>query len=325
MATLTEVAAVAGVSKSTVHRVVRRRGDVTGSTAHRVMEAVEKLGYTPPAVSKINGALHDSTRGNRNLGVIFYDTRSSANLTVNLLHSLDKKFSSLNRSMLLAQFDGTGAIPDFVQDHIVDGLVIRPGNNFEQIERKLPGDIPVVWLFEDQRAFLDKNYDSVLPNEVQVANLACSYLRECGSTKIAAINMFPEHRATRTRVKHISNFAAEDFQACYTVNDDRPEEVIIEELFKKDPEISGLFVAGDSPEVMKAYLTLLKIGKKPCENVHLVTCTEDERAINKIDPRIGKIDICIDSLVDTAIDTLIWRIDHPDRARRIIYIDPKLC
>ena len=55
--TLRDVSEAAGVSEMTVSRVLRGRGDVSGPTRAKVMEAAERLGYVP---NKIAGALASS-------------------------------------------------------------------------------------------------------------------------------------------------------------------------------------------------------------------------------------------------------------------------
>lgn len=52
--TLRDVSEAAGVSEMTVSRVLRSRGDVSGATRDKVLEAAEALGYVP---NKIAGAL----------------------------------------------------------------------------------------------------------------------------------------------------------------------------------------------------------------------------------------------------------------------------
>ena len=52
--TLRDVSEASGVSEMTVSRVLRNRGDVSGPTRARVLEAARTLGYVP---NKIAGAL----------------------------------------------------------------------------------------------------------------------------------------------------------------------------------------------------------------------------------------------------------------------------
>ena len=52
--TLRDVSEASGVSEMTVSRVLRNRGDVSGATRERVLEAARRLGYVP---NKIAGAL----------------------------------------------------------------------------------------------------------------------------------------------------------------------------------------------------------------------------------------------------------------------------
>jgi DNA-binding LacI/PurR family transcriptional regulator len=50
--TINDVAARAGVSISTVSRVMRQGGDVSDSTRERVQRVVDELGYRPSAIAR---------------------------------------------------------------------------------------------------------------------------------------------------------------------------------------------------------------------------------------------------------------------------------
>lgn len=56
--TIADVAREAGVSKTTVSRVINLKGEVDGSTAARVREVIANLGYVPSsgAVGLARGA-----------------------------------------------------------------------------------------------------------------------------------------------------------------------------------------------------------------------------------------------------------------------------
>src|SRR5947208_11535228 len=62
-ATIFEVAALAGVSKSTVSNVVRGADGVAAGTRERVLEAIERLGYRPNALARQFVAQRTTTFG----------------------------------------------------------------------------------------------------------------------------------------------------------------------------------------------------------------------------------------------------------------------
>ena len=56
MATIKEIAALAGVSRGTVDRVLNHRGDVNPQTEEKIMKIVRALDYKPNKAGKIGRA-----------------------------------------------------------------------------------------------------------------------------------------------------------------------------------------------------------------------------------------------------------------------------
>ena len=68
MITINDVANAAGVSISTVSRVINQSNTVSVATKNKVMEAIRELGYSPgPALKKEN------RKSNKLIGVLFPD------------------------------------------------------------------------------------------------------------------------------------------------------------------------------------------------------------------------------------------------------------
>ncbi len=61
--TIADVAREVGVSMMTVSRVINGRGDVSGATRQRVLEAVERLGYRPSGIARGLATRHTGTLG----------------------------------------------------------------------------------------------------------------------------------------------------------------------------------------------------------------------------------------------------------------------
>ncbi|GEM_PF-5915853 len=139
MATIREIADLAGVSKATVSRVLNGKRHISEATSRRVRDAAERLGYpiTPTAVP--------SRRPNRtgNFGAIFTQypgsERTSANIGVNLqnpswssealqgIETLVREagFNVFVTSMSLLRAEDP--LPLFVQQQQVDGVFVLGG------------------------------------------------------------------------------------------------------------------------------------------------------------------------------------------------------
>ena len=68
MVTINEVAKAAGVSISTISRVINQSNSVSLATKNKVMEAIRELGYTPNISAK-----KYNKKSNKLIGVLFPD------------------------------------------------------------------------------------------------------------------------------------------------------------------------------------------------------------------------------------------------------------
>lgn len=68
MATIKQIAEMAGVSRGTVDRVLNNRGSVNANTAARVREIAEKLNYKPNKA----GLMLAAQKKNLKIGVIYF-------------------------------------------------------------------------------------------------------------------------------------------------------------------------------------------------------------------------------------------------------------
>ena len=70
MATIKEIAELAGVSRGTVDRVLNNRGSVNPRTARKILEIAQALDYKPNKA----GIVLAAQKKNLKIGVILFDT-----------------------------------------------------------------------------------------------------------------------------------------------------------------------------------------------------------------------------------------------------------
>ncbi len=169
MATLKEIADLAGVSRGTVDRVLNHRGSVNPQTEKKILEIVQALDYKPNKA----GIVLAAQKKNLKLGVVllglytvFYD---------DILAGVREKAAELegyNCSVLLRQteYDLTqqlDAIDELVSEGI-NGLAISPYNDNavrEKIDALYDQGIPVVTLNTD------------IENSRRLAYVGCHFYR----------------------------------------------------------------------------------------------------------------------------------------------------
>ncbi|MCX4734966.1 LacI family DNA-binding transcriptional regulator [Streptomyces sp. NBC_01363] len=145
--TMADVARVAGVSKTTVSRVINTKGEVDGSTAARVREVIAQLGYVPSS-----GAVGLARGSSRTVGMLVpsltwpwmgevlqgvVDTVEAADYGL-LLFTCNRGAESVQR------FTGQ------VSARAFDGLlVVEPENTLDHLTALHHGGLPIV-LIDDR-------------------------------------------------------------------------------------------------------------------------------------------------------------------------------
>jgi len=141
--TIRDVASLAGVSISTVSRVLNDSARVDPDKSERVRHAVEELGYTPNPNAR--SLLSDKTGG---IGVILpYITGEFFSA---LLAGLDSAVQKGGRFLLISTSHSSPAEFQKALNGMykrVDGLIVMaPRMTTEEVKKLAPGDVPVVFM-----------------------------------------------------------------------------------------------------------------------------------------------------------------------------------
>ena len=148
MATIKQIAEMAGVSRGTVDRVLNNRGSVNANTAARVREIAEKLNYKPNKA----GLMLAAQKKNLKIGVILFpDSNPFFSEVLEGVNAKAKELSAYNFTVLIRQvpFDETeqfNAMEALLAEGI-NGLVIAPFNSLyiaAEIDRLTEMNIPVI-------------------------------------------------------------------------------------------------------------------------------------------------------------------------------------
>ena len=99
MVTINDVANAAGVSISTVSRVINQSNTVSVSTKNKVMEVIRELGYSPGPTLK-----RENRKSNKLIGVLFPDI--SNNVFGRILQGINSVVTPLGYNTVICETNG---------------------------------------------------------------------------------------------------------------------------------------------------------------------------------------------------------------------------
>ena len=175
MATIVDVARLAGVTPTTVSRVINNRGYISEKTKKRVQEAMDELGYQPNEIARSLTKQKSNT-----IGVIVPHISHPyfAKLISNLENEAAKKDYKIILCNSKEKAEKEKQYLDMCKSNRVAGIVLCSGNvEYNMINT---GNIPIV--------LLEKNFEKgklgIQCDNYQGGKLATEHLIECGCKKI---------------------------------------------------------------------------------------------------------------------------------------------
>lgn len=189
MKSIKEIAHLAGVSKSTVSRVITNNKNVSESTRAHVLEIIERYGFQPN-----NAARTLVTRKTKTLGVVvpgdigvLFDTSF---YFPTILKGISTGATERDYAMLLwleqAQENALRFSRRIVQGHMMDGVIIvSPTQGHPLIDELIASDMMFVSADRIPRDDVEVNFVTV--ENVQSSRTAVNHLIKLGRKRIAII------------------------------------------------------------------------------------------------------------------------------------------
>lgn len=188
MATIKDVARIAGVSTTTVSHVINKTRFVAETTQQKVMDAVKELNYAPSAVAR--SLKCNSTR---TIGMLV--TQSTNPFLAEVINGVESYCYRQGYTLILCN---TGGIYEKQRDYIrmlaekrVDGILVMCSDLTQDLQEMLDAhaDIPKVFMDWGQGASIsDDSKDKIIDNSADGGYLATKFLIEQGHTDIACLS-----------------------------------------------------------------------------------------------------------------------------------------
>lgn len=175
MATIVDVAKLAGVTPTTVSRVINNRGYISEKTKNKVHEAMEQLGYQPNEIARSLTKQKSNTIG---IIVPHISHPYFAKLISNLENEAAKKDYKIILCNSKEKAEKEKQYLDMCKSNRVAGIILCSGN--VESNKINTGDIPVV--------LLERNFEEgklgIQCDNYQGGKLVTEHLIECGCKKV---------------------------------------------------------------------------------------------------------------------------------------------
>ncbi|HFG1911260.1 TPA: substrate-binding domain-containing protein [Vibrio cholerae] len=324
MATMKDIARLAGVSTSTVSHVINKSRFVSDEIAERVNNAAQQLNYAPSALAR-------SLKMNRTKTIGMLVTTSTNPFFGEVVKGVERSCYHQGYNLILCNTEGDNqrmkaSINTLLQKR-VDGLLLMcstlEGERLDVFDRY--PDIPIVVMDWGPILFAS---DKIQDNSLQGGYMAAKHLIECGHKEIGCI--------TGPLIRHQAQMRYEGYkralaEARIAINPDWIVESdfeceggyqAFEKLYERGKLPSALFVSNDmmaigviqaaSQRGLRVPDDLSLIGY---DDVHIAKfMTPALTTIHQPKYRLGK----------AAVDTLLYRLENPDTTAQVVQLEPTL-
>jgi LacI family transcriptional regulator len=308
---IVDVAKKAGLSPTTVSRVINKTGYFSDATMRKVESAVEELGYRPNWIAR-------SLKGkpSRLVGLIIPDISNVFYTAV--AHDVSESLRKLDYDMILCVSDEDPekdlSYLQILSEKRVDGIIYTHpafGCNPEYIRKLIDDGLPIVEINRQSEKDL---LDAVLVDNFRGVQQVVEYLTKLGHVRIGCISGGP---STITGAERLAGFRT----AMAQTTPGYDPVYIRSGTFSKDfgwqascelldlPEPPTAIFAG-SNRIALGVLSCLREHKMQIPNDISLVVFDDSDWLAAWNPPITAVDIAVREMANLAVDTLHRRINN---------------
>lgn len=338
--TISKIATHAGVSLSTVSRVLNGRKGISRKTTDTVIKAMEDLGYNAyesPRQLYQQGVLNRRARGQTDtIGILWFRStmRYECTVFIQMIEGISCALIEHGYNALVAHITDAEHLPPILIQKKLAGAIGIYEEPSTVVQNYLK-DIPVIWV-SSSSSF---SGERIIGGNREIGELAATYLLERGHREIAFLTLYPNHPAFRVRGEGfnykafkagvhphmITPTASEHQKGLATLEEmESMARPLVEQLTKLENLPTGLFIPQDRLTA-KVYRLLDDFGIRPGHDITIISSDNEEPYLAGLKPRPATIDIGSNVVGRHAVEQLIFRMRYPDESRKIkLVIEPLL-
>lgn len=320
--TLVRIAKLAGVSASTVSRVINNHPRVSTDTAAAVRRAIEQTNFRP----RRSGRRRNHASGLKSATIAFLVFGTSGSHTEPafepLLRGVSAALTDQDLDMLFAFVSDPAQLPPTILERRVDGLLLHGEQPAPAVQARLQS-LPTVWLMANRER--PAWGDQVMPDNTVIGEIAAQYLVRRGHRRLTFMSLTWGPWALNVRSMSFARVADELGAHVETLIGpvDHPHdlweardlphraELLVKRLVELDPRPTGLFVAEDRQvTALDAALRQhgLRIGSHA--DVEIISCNNERPHLMSLRPTPATIDIRTECIGRRGAELLISRLNN---------------
>lgn len=308
MATMKDVAELAGVSLGTVSRVINKAEGIKPLTLSKVTKAIEQLNYIPDEYAR-------GMKLNRSNTVALIIPTIWHPFFGEFAYHVEQALSALDYKVLLCNIAGPTKEVEYIkmlQQNKVDGIIAI---TYSSIEEYLSSNIPFVSI---DRVFPGKEIAFIASDNKIGAEIATKMLIEKGCKHIAFIGSHNDTENETKKRRQYFEITARQSNISYTILDEMEPvtnlKASIKQFLTNNPSIDGIFaindfVALDTLEILE------EIGKKCPEEIQIIGY-DGIRFAHERDYVVSTIKQPLKEMAEKAVEMILNIIDqkeHPEQ------------
>ncbi|WP_312952383.1 ribose operon transcriptional repressor RbsR [Superficieibacter sp.] len=324
MATMKDVARLAGVSTSTVSHVINKDRFVSEAITDKVDAAIKTLNYAPSALAR-------SLKLNQTRTIGMLITASTNPFYSELVRGVERSCFERGYSLVLCNTEGNeqrmNQNLETLMQKRVDGLLLLCTETHQpspEIVQRYPS-VPTVMM--DWAPF-DGDSDLIQDNSLLGGDLATQHLIDQGYTRIGCLTGPLDKTPARLRLegyRAAMHRAGLEIPAGYEITGDFEFGggfAAMKQLLAHPAPPDAVF-AGNDAMAVGAYQALYQAGKRIPEDMAIVGYDDIELA-RYMTPPLTTVHQPKDELGELAIDVLIHRMAQPDQKQQRVQLTPEL-
>jgi LacI family transcriptional regulator len=322
-----DIARTAGVSKTTVSRVINNQPGVREDTRVRVLDAIKKLNYVPNQAAR---SLVSRKAGV--IGVIYNEFNTSVYLK--LANLLEKYAARYNYNIVFSSsnddFNSKARYVQYFTGGAADGLILFGSDtrDREMVQKVINSNFPLVVI---ENHFTDLKVNNIIIDNFSGAKKAVEYLIKKGHRKIAHITGNLNHRAASDRMNgyiEALNGAGIKYKREYvkfTDSGDNSGTEALERLVGLQEPPTAIFTFNDL-QGYEAVQKALELGIRVPEELSIVGFDNIYELLRFIPSniRLTSVKQPMEMVAEAAIQLIVSNIDNKAAGPKVLTFDTEI-